>query len=53
MMYFHYQCAQCYCTLYRPNVPEGAECTSVVNGTLCSSCQAENDTEEEAYWWDD
>jgi len=31
MTYFHYQCAQCYCTLYRPNVPEGAECTSVVN----------------------
>jgi len=41
MEYYNYQCANCYATLYGDSLPQGQSYTSVVNGEICSSCQAE------------
>jgi len=38
-----YQCAGCYTTLYGDALPAGENYYSIVNGELCSSCQAEED----------
>lgn len=46
MAYYLYQCAQCYTTLYGDALPAGAAYTSIVNGELCSSCQAQQAQDE-------
>lgn len=38
-----YQCAECYTTLYGDALPEGEHYNYIVNGDLCSSCQANQD----------
>ena len=48
-MAYHYQCGNCYCTLYLENADKGEPIYSVINGVLCGSCQAEEDTT----WEDD
>lgn len=47
-MAYNYQCAGCYCTLYSDSLQEGESYCYVVNGDLCSSCQA-----KQAAWDDD
>ena len=42
-MAYHYQCAKCYCTLYLGSAENNQPVYSVVNGELCSSCQAQED----------
>ena len=46
-MAYHYQCANCYCTLSMDPCREGQGYYSVVNGELCSSCQTEKEVEED------
>lgn len=46
-MAYHYQCANCFCTLYMDACSEGEAYYSVVNGDLCLSCQADKETEED------
>lgn len=48
MTAYHYQCARCYCTLRADARDEGESYQWVVNGELCSSCQA-----KEAVAYDD
>lgn len=48
-MAYHYQCANCYCTLSMDSSEANEPMYSVVNGELCSSCQAE----EDSYYEDD
>ena len=38
-----YQCAECCTTLYGDALPEGEHYNYIVNGDLCSSCQANQD----------
>lgn len=40
MATYHYQCASCYCTLYADASRPGEPQYSIVNGELCESCQA-------------
>jgi hypothetical protein len=47
MAYYLYQCAECYTTLYGDSLPRGASYTSVVNGDVCSGCQAEKERSNE------
>ncbi|MDA3508094.1 hypothetical protein MJ004_15660 [Acinetobacter junii] len=49
-MAYLYQCAGCYKTLYGDALPEGEHYNYIVNGELCSSCQAEQDND---YYDDD
>jgi Zn-finger protein len=44
-MAYHYQCAGCYCILYRQAAENNEPIYSVVNGDLCSSCQSQKDAE--------
>ena len=44
-MAYHYQCAECYCTLSLGAAAINEPVYSVVNGDLCSSCQAQKDAE--------
>lgn len=36
---YHYQCANCYCTLSIDEEPKDGIYYSVVNGELCCSCE--------------
>lgn len=49
MAYYLYQCARCATTLYSDALPEGESYTYIMNGELCSTCQAEQEQED----WDD
>ncbi|MCA9460029.1 MAG: hypothetical protein KC550_05775 [Nanoarchaeota archaeon] len=40
MTAYHYQCANCGCTLYADSLDEGEDYSYVMNGELCSSCKA-------------
>jgi hypothetical protein len=42
-MAYHYQCAGCFCTLSLGAAANNEPLYSVVNGDLCSSCQAQED----------
>lgn len=42
-MAYHYQCAGCFCTLSLETESNNEPLYSVVNGDLCSSCQARED----------
>lgn len=41
MSAYHYQCANCYCTLHMDEEPPDGVYYSVVNGDLCWSCERE------------
>lgn len=47
---YHYQCAECYCTLHIDEEPKDGIYYSVVNGELCWSCERQ---EQELYQDDD
>lgn len=42
-MPYLYQCANCYTTLYGDSLAESESYNFVINGELCSSCQADED----------
>jgi len=44
-MAYHYQCAECYCTLCLETARNNEPVYSVINGDLCSSCQSQKDAE--------
>lgn len=44
-MAYHYQCAECYCTLYLGAAEDNEPVYRVVTGDLCSSCQSQKDAE--------
>jgi len=44
-MAYHYQCADCCCTLYLDAAANNEPIYSIVNGDLCSSCQSQKDVE--------
>jgi len=44
-MAYHYQCADCYCTLNLEAAGDDEPVYSVVNGDLCSSCQSQKEAE--------
>lgn len=46
-MAYHYRCADCYCALYLEEVEEGEPVYSAVTGELCSSCEAEQDNDDD------
>ena len=46
---YHYQCANCYCTLHLDSVPEDGTYFSVVNGQLCWSCEREQQQMDDVY----
>lgn len=52
-MAYHYQCADCYCTLYYEEARDGEPIYSVVNGDLCSSCQSQKEEKLYDYYDDD
>lgn len=43
---YHYQCANCYCTLYMDEEPADGTYYSVVNGELCFSCERQQQAQE-------
>lgn len=51
MVYYHYQCSGCYCTLSRDYLPEG-ESYQYSLGGLCSDCESKKE-EEDFYYYDD
>ncbi len=44
---YHYQCANCYCTLHLDPSPKDGVYYSVVNGELCWGCENEHQQMEE------
>lgn len=44
-MAYHYQCAECYCTLNLEAAGVDEPVYTVVNGDLCSSCQSQKEAE--------
>ena len=53
MSAYHYQCANCYCTLHIDPEPVNGVYESVVNGDLCYQCESEQNTRNYSYYDDD